>query len=227
MRYDDPQLRELLAGEYVLGTLPARARARFERLMRADPELARLVDLWSARLSPLDAPTRPEPPPPRVWQAIEARLPKVVPLRPRWHESVRVWRRIAVGALAAAAALLIFVLTSLPPAGSGGRVVAVLMDKGGTAGWIATLNPRKGEVVLTAVRPQAIDQAHIFELWAISGRGPPKPLGLMTASLAERATLPSAALPPEGGVLAVSLEPAGGSPTGAPTGPVLYTGKVL
>ena len=26
--------------------------------------------------------------------------------------------------------------------------------------------------------------------------------------------------------LAVSLEPAGGSPTGAPTGPVLYTGKV-
>ena len=26
--------------------------------------------------------------------------------------------------------------------------------------------------------------------------------------------------------LAVSLEPAGGSPTGAPTGPVLYSGKI-
>ena len=37
----------------------------------------------------------------------------------------------------------------------------------------------------------------------------------------------AAQLPPPGDLLAVSLEPAGGSPTGLPTGPVLSHGKVL
>jgi anti-sigma-K factor RskA len=31
----------------------------------------------------------------------------------------------------------------------------------------------------------------------------------------------------QGGTLAVSLEPAGGSPTGTATGPILYVGPVL
>ena len=55
MRYEDPELRERLAAEYVLGTLPSRSRRRFERLMTEDPALARVVAVWADRLAPIDA----------------------------------------------------------------------------------------------------------------------------------------------------------------------------
>ena len=46
MKYDDPELRERLAAEYVLGTMPSRSRRRFERLMAGDPALARIAAAW-------------------------------------------------------------------------------------------------------------------------------------------------------------------------------------
>src|SRR5258708_6006763 len=72
MNYADPRLRDMLAGEYVMATLPRRARARFERLMAADPALARLVGEWQERLMPLDATADPVAPPPQIWRAIES-----------------------------------------------------------------------------------------------------------------------------------------------------------
>ena len=74
MRYEDPELRERLAAEYVLGTLPSRSRRRFERLMTEDPALARVVAAWADRLAPIDAATPAEDPPARVWRAVEARI---------------------------------------------------------------------------------------------------------------------------------------------------------
>ena len=53
MRYGNPQLRDKLASEYVLGTLRGRARARFESVMRYDPSLRSLVTAWENRLTPL------------------------------------------------------------------------------------------------------------------------------------------------------------------------------
>jgi anti-sigma-K factor RskA len=70
-----------------------------------------------------------------------------------------------------------------------------------------------------------IDGDRAFELWAIAG-GPPRPLGLLRPAGGERLVLAAGTVPRDG-VLAVSLEPAGGSPTGLPTGPVLYQGKIL
>lgn len=71
MNYSDPKLRDLLAGEYALGLMPPRARARFERLMAADAGLERLVAEWIERLAPIDAGAAPVMPSPRVWRAIE------------------------------------------------------------------------------------------------------------------------------------------------------------
>jgi anti-sigma-K factor RskA len=76
------------------------------------------------------------------------------------------------------------------------------------------------------VAPRPEPKPHAFELWDIAG-GPPRPLGLLPQNLGRAVALPVTQLPPPGGVLAVSLEPPGGSPTGLPTGPVLYQGKVL
>jgi anti-sigma-K factor RskA len=55
----------------------------------------------------------------------------------------------------------------------------------------------------------------------------PRPLGLIAEGALSVDLGPLAARALASGVLAVSLEPAGGSPTGSPTGPVLYQGRIL
>ena len=66
MRYHDPTLISLLAGEYVLGTLTGRARRRFDRLLagRADARVA--VAEWEGRLAFLNLRVTLVVPSPRV-----------------------------------------------------------------------------------------------------------------------------------------------------------------
>jgi anti-sigma-K factor RskA len=85
---------------------------------------------------------------------------------------------------------------------------------------------RAGDVAIDPVRSQDLSAQKSFELWAIAG-GPPKPLGLVSATPGKPLVVPASAVGAAGTVLAVSLEPEGGSPTGLPTGPVLFQGKVL
>ncbi len=230
MRYEDPELRERLAAEYVLGTLPSRSRRRFERLMAEDPALARVVAVWADRLAPIDAATPAEDPPARVWRSVEARIvPGGAAPAPAqgWFGSVAFWRGLAVVASAAAAGLIIYVATFTgrpgPPIPA---VVAVLADQSGDPSWIAVAGPREGEVSVSAVRAQAEDPRHSFELWSIVA-GTPRPLGLLGQRYGNVSIIRAARLPPPGDLLAVSLEPPDGSPTGLPTGPVLSKGKVL
>jgi anti-sigma-K factor RskA len=229
MKYDDPRLRDLLAGEYVMATLPRRARARFERLMASDPALARLVADWQERLAPVDTTASPSEPPAHIWRSVEREIApaSVVATRRQaasgWWERLALWRGLAFGALAVAAALLLYVAVPrpLPPAAP---ILAVLADASGTPSFAAT-QLADGRIAVAAIRPQPIAAGRAFELWAIAG-GPPRSLGLVGPAAGQGLVLPAGALPREG-VLAVSLEPAGGSPTGAPTGPVLYQGKIL
>ena len=233
MNYDDPRLRDILAGAYVMATLPRRAAARFERLMAADPSLAALVEDWRQRLAPLDATAAPVEPPARVWRAIEREIAPPAPVLVREAAPQRtslwnllpLWRGLAFGAMAVAAALLLYIAVprTLPPATP--EVVAVLTDPSGAPSWIATVEPQDARISIAAIRPQPIAADRSFELWAIAG-GPPRSLGLLRTGAGDRLTLPASAVPHDG-VLAVSLEPQGGSPTAAPTGPVLYQGKIL
>ena len=66
------------------------------------------------------------------------------------------------------------------------------------------------------------------ELWLIPTDGKPRALGLLQADHAVTITVPTALAPlaRRDSVLAVSLEPPGGSPTGQPTGPVIASGKL-
>jgi len=231
MRYDNPELRERLAAEYVLGTMPARVRRRFEQLMAGDPQLTRTAGDWSDRLLPLNETTADEEPPPSVWRAIESRIgafavQSVPPAsQPSWFGSLAFWRGFAItaGAATIALALYIALFAGRMPAPT---VVAVLAGHGGEPGWVAMRGPKPDEVSFSAVVPAPDSKPHAFELWGIAG-GPPRSLGLLPQQSGRAVTLRAAQIPPAGGVLAVSLEPPGGSPTGTPTGPVLYQGKVL
>jgi anti-sigma-K factor RskA len=234
MRYDDPEIRELLAAEYVLGTMPRRSRLRFERLMESDPELASMVGNWAERFSAIDRATPAEEPPARVWRGIEARIaPHSATAGPvtasieRLRAALRFWRGLAVAASAVAAALILYIVTVLPPiAPQPPRVIAVLSDQNGEPSWIATAGPRSGEIAIAALHPVQGGADRSFELWRIAG-GTPRPLGLLQPLPDQPTVLTAKDLPAPGDVLAVSLEPPGGSPTGLPTGPVVSQGKVI
>jgi anti-sigma-K factor RskA len=225
MRYDDPELRDKLAAEYVLGTMPIRVRRRFERLLAADPELVRAVEAWTTRFVAIDRGSPAEPPPARVWRAIERRLgPAPPPLQPGWLGTLAFWRSAALAAAAAAALAILYIAVWAPPART--SIVAILSDEAGMPGWITLGGPGRSDVAIAPITAIAIDPGHSFELWGIAD-GPPQPLGLLAATPGQPLLVDAAALPPPGGVLAISLEPQGGSPTGLPTGPVRYKGTVL
>jgi anti-sigma-K factor RskA len=228
MRYDSPELREQLAAEYMLGTMPVLARRRFERLLTSDPELRRAVEDWNARFDPIDLDDLgdiEEEPPAWVWRAVEQRLalPQEAPPRPGWLSSLAFWRGTTLAAAALAAAVILFVAVRpnpMPP-----NVVAILSDDKGDPAWIALGGTRGGDVEVAPIRSVAIDTAHAFELWAIKD-GQPHPLGLLAPEPGRPLTVQASVVPADS-VLAISLEPSGGSPTGLPTGPVQYKGAVL
>jgi anti-sigma-K factor RskA len=228
MRYDDPKLRELLAGEYVLGVMPLLARARFERLLQSDDALAREVAAWEERFSPLDATTEAMVPPEHVWRAIERRVAAPAAAPPPFSianllESLGLWRGLAAASAAAAVILLaVMVFRPTPEA----RVVAVLADQSGTPAFIATESGRSGQISVAPVRTQALAAQKSFELWVIKA-GTPSPLGLVPATLGDQLQIAATTISGDDLVLAISLEPAGGSPNTGPTGPVLFQGKVL
>lgn len=219
-----PDVADRLAAEYVLGTLRGGARRRFETLMGAHPSLREAVARWHERLHPLAGTVPVVAPPPRVWQAIEARLdegpqPASAP-RSIWS-ALAFWR--GWSALATAAAVVMAVLLA-QPAPLAPPVVVVLAAPEGANAFVASVSADGRSLVVRPLATLDVDATRALELWAVPGQGAPRSLGLIqldrTTVLRREQVLNGTA------ALAVSLEPPGGSPTGAPTGPILYTGAV-
>jgi anti-sigma-K factor RskA len=237
----NPELLERLAAEYALGTLRGRARLRFARLARENAAAARAVREWENRLVPMSFAVRGVRPHRRVWIAIQARLPDA---GGAW-ESLAFWRNLGLVASGCAAALLVAFVVRDPRfapvpvekiAAPKGQMqpayVAVLSDKAGKVVLLAYADRHSDELWLKPNEMQIIDPAkQVFELWGLPKEpgGAPRSLGLIP--LREKATIKLAAAADQTlsdfPALAVSLEPAGGSKTGLPTGPVLYSGPCL
>jgi anti-sigma-K factor RskA len=217
-----PELRERLAAEFALGTLRGRARERMRRWLREDPELAREVERWEARFAPLAEALPPVAPPARLWSKIEQRLSFTKPFS--------LWKALGLLASGAAAALLA-VAVLLPPDRDGlpPAYIAVLSDpKTSQAVLVATAERREAVLRVTTLDPAIHVAGRSLELWALPRGGQPKSLGVVAGGKTEL-KLVAVADQSLGDVpaLAVSLEPPGGSPTGQPTGPVLYTGPCV
>jgi anti-sigma-K factor RskA len=221
-----PELRDRLAAEYVLGTLRGRARARLQRWLADDAELRAAVSAWEARLAPLAQGVAPLAPPAALWRRIEARLEaRLEPARPRSS----VWKTLGLMASGAAAAL-IAVAVLLPRPESAAAYVAVLSDPKTSRPVLVASADQKG----TVLRVNTLDPAiHVggrsLELWALPREGKPRSLGVVSREERVNLKLVAAADRSLGDVpaLALSLEPPGGSPTGQPTGPVLYSGPCV
>jgi anti-sigma-K factor RskA len=225
--------RERLAFEYVLGTLSHEERATAVAFVGSDPGFKHLVHLWEGRLEPLaDLPL--VAPPDRVWTAIEAGIearrsgteavpaPIVLALR----RSRSLWRGAALASGALAAGLLLFVAAGdLTP--RGGEYVAVVNRGGELPALIVRLDTRNGLVRVRSLAAE-VPAERSLELWYVGEGRAPRSLGVIeTADQALSAPGEVTRSTLEGGTLAVSLEPRGGSRTGSPTGPVVYSGRLI
>ena len=224
-----PEADELLAIELVLSLLEPGERAVAERRVDEDPAFAALYRRWHVRaLALLEG--REERPPERVWTGIIRGLPAND--LPR---AVRRWQ--AATALAASAALALGATLALrrePPAPPPAierparmpPLVAVLASPERDDVVAVSFDPAERRA--TALPRRLSTGGREAQLWVIPVGGKPVAAGLLlsgdrTSLLAEPRV---AALMVPGATLAVSLEPRGGSPTGAPTGPVILTGTI-
>jgi anti-sigma-K factor RskA len=184
---------------------------------------------------------------PKVEPTVEHRLERsanVVQLARR----VSRWRRMTVvmGAIAALLALYIGLAQFAPglvplgprtqvaaqstaPAQLGARLVAVLQQEPTAPAFLLTVDPQSRTLVVRRVSatPEA---GRSYELWLISSQFPaPKSLGVVGNDEFTQRQIPGNfdAATLRTASYAVSLEPAGGSPSGVPTGPVLFTGKIV
>jgi anti-sigma-K factor RskA len=230
MNYDNPVLIDRLAAEYVLRTLQGAARRRFERVLLESPAARRAVWQWEATLSEIAARDDVSVPHPRAWRRIERQL-QAETERTRWWHSLPALRAWGLAATAAAIVLAIALALQTPtPETLPAERVAIVNDASASPLWIIGVNLRSGEITARAVnvQAQALDKA--YELWVLPAEGNPKSLGLLpVAGNSSRSTLPAAlrALLTNAKGLAISIEPSGGSPTGLPTGPVVYQAAMV
>jgi anti-sigma-K factor RskA len=235
MKLADPDLRQMLAGEYVLGALHGRARARFERMLRADADLRRLVDEWQEDLAPLAQETRSVAPAPHVLAAIERRIDgggrtATAPAQSLWNR-LGFWRAFSFGSVAVAAVLALFttMLALRAPPAVAPSYVAVLQNPAGQAalvvtGYRAPFRLKTEPIVLS--RPEA---GQVLQIWAIEkDTGTVRPLAVARADAPAQVALSDDAwkLVRNAQSLAVSVEPAGAT-AAAPTSPLIYSGLCI
>ena len=217
----------LTAAEYVLGVLDAAQRRAADRRIARDPVFAREVAFWEERLGGLADAVPSVAPPEDGWAGIESALNGAeTPARPGFWHNLALWRGLALASSALAAACiaaLIYLGALAPPE----ALLARLDAEGGQAGFVAAIGA--GGTKLTIVPASLLSaEQRSMELWLIPEGEKPHSLGLIDPDKPVTISVPESLLPKvnQEAVLAVSLEPPGGSPTGQPTGPVIANGKL-
>jgi anti-sigma-K factor RskA len=235
--------RDLLAAEYVLRLLDGEALLAARGRLNKDPAFAAAVEGWERRLAPMFDGVEDVPPPAGLWGRIEQAIgsegasasDNVVQLRRR----ERLWKGYAAGmtALAAGLALFLGLRVAQPdapmpqpqpqqpaPAAQAPTLVASLSTEGGEATLAVTVMPDGRSVLVTPTRMSAVS-GHSHELWLIPASGTPVSLGVIAPDTPRRHSVPAQVVAEVRAqtTLAVSVEPEGGSKTGAPTGPVVAT----
>jgi anti-sigma-K factor RskA len=231
----------MLAAEYVLGTLDSAGRADFERRLATDEEAKRAVQDWSVRLSPLAGVVEEIAPPSSLWDKIEKQIqrqgrpaagqpPAAFPANDNLANDLRrtaaAWRRAFIAASALAASLVLLVAyREFPVRREPASIYVAAVNRGsGGPALVVTADPASKTALVIPVAVE-IPPGRSLELWFIGSGEKPKSMGLIKPQT-ERLALPMG-VRIEKASLAVSVEPEGGSPRGEPTGPVVYSGQLI
>ncbi len=228
MQYPSHELIDRLAAEYVLGTLRGPARQRFARWIESVASAAVAARRWEDRLAHLADDVRSVTPSPQVWRDIERRIAESSskPVK-SWYEN---WRPLALAASVVLAVALFWVLSTSDDSANRQLAAQLRDDKLQQSLWKIEYDATDRSLQVSAEAPYALPSGTVHELWALPANGAaPVSLGLLPQTGSRTVALDpaQAAALLAAGQLAVSREPAGGSPTGAPTGPVLIVSKRL
>jgi len=224
---------DLLAAEYVLGVLPADERQIATGRIDAETGFARLVDSWEVHLSPMAAAYAEVEPPATIKPAIDRRLfsstaasTTAAPSGSLWA-SLAFWRGLTAAALAALVLYVAVPYVRPPVVVPQERLVASLAADGSDVKYLVVYDAGRRDVGLSLVSGERAPGKD-FELWMIEGKNAPVSMGVIPAGQTTHIPVTPAVQQKlaQGAVLAVSVEPTGGSTTGQPTGPVVAAGDL-
>jgi anti-sigma-K factor RskA len=228
MRIGDGARLDALCGEYVLGTLRGAARRRFERALREEPRVALRLRHWQALFAPRYSKMIEVQPSPQGWKRLEREL-GLARYRAPWRRRAAFWRTWAAAATAALALGIALEVLRPAPEVPPPIEIAQLTGKTDAARVSAKLSRDGRTLELRTARAVVAGPAQSYELWLLPAEGGAPVSLAVLGSLDARFALPPAQMGRlrTGAKLAVSVEPAGGSPTGAPTGPVILVGEII
>ncbi|HEX9946898.1 MAG TPA: anti-sigma factor [Allosphingosinicella sp.] len=196
------------------------------------------LGLWGRIEQAIDAAAAPAPP-----ATAPASAPPATPPASNVHvlrRKVNLWRGYSAAATALAASLAFFLVARPPaqapapppapaPAPAPAPLVATMEAEGSPAKLVATYDPASGILLVAPAAGVSAVPGHAHELWLIPADGKPRPMGLLEPGAPRRMPIPPALLAEMKAqvTLALSVEPAGGSPSGLPTGPIVASGKLV
>ena len=227
-----------VAAEFALGLLEGEERAQAERWMASDADFAREVARWRGRFATLNSETTDRMPPSGLWARIEAALNGSAPANDNvvaLRRERTIWRSATAAMTAVAAALALILLlqprptvTPIAPQPAASAPMVAIVGGDAAAKVVVSWEPSAKRMIVAVAGNLPVDARHSHELWVIPADGKPRSLGVLGTSKQAHMQLANALadLLQQGATIAISVEPKGGSPTGAPTGPVVASGAL-
>lgn len=241
MNASDRESLNVLVGEYVLGLLEGSEATEVAARIEADPLAAAMALEWERRFMAFTDRLPVEPADADLWAHVArsafgpgAPKPSAVRRSPAaargvpWWEHLNVWRWAAAGLVVAVLALAVLP-NALRPVDDGQTHVAVLQAPGQTAqpGWVLRVEGN-GDVALRPLVPEPVPANRSVQLWTLApGETKPRSLGLVRTDQPLTVSADDVGPVQPGQLFEMTVEPEGGSPTGGPTGPILFIGRTV
>jgi len=225
MNPDTAEALDALAGEFVLGTLSPEQYAAVTERLSTDPSLRAAVDAWEARLLDLTALAPAQPPSARLWGRIQRSLNELAAPSVKWWQRLGLWQALSATGLAASVLLAFMLLTT--PAPTTQFVVVLVAPSSQAPGWVVQTSDSR-MVELIPLGKDAVPEGMALQFWT-KGEQWRAPVSLGLVKPGEPYRVPLQSLPPleANQLFELTLERAGGSPTGLPTGPVKFIGRAV
>jgi anti-sigma-K factor RskA len=234
---ESPDDLQVLAGEYVLGTLSATRREDVEARMKNDAALRTAVEIWEERLSPLSALAEPTEPSAALWSRIESSIaatpavasPRALVKPPtNWWNSLNLWRGLTATGFAAAALMGVVIVTNIAQPPAPGYMVVLVGPQDKSPGWVVQASTNSQQARLIPLGKMEVPGDKSFQFWT-KGDDWKGPVSLGLVKPGKSLEIPLDKLPPlqPNQLFEITLEPSNGSPIDRPTGPILFIGRAV